>query len=82
MNHAFLYLMNVPLLTAWLEIDVHDKRKGSDISFTLPIVAETRESNTLGYASAFRAAKSAWKIVSAQLMGTLDSVLMKVRDEE
>jgi len=29
--------------TAWVELDVQNKRKDYDISFTLPIVAETKE---------------------------------------
>ena len=68
--------------TAWVEFEVQDNRKNNDISFSLPIVAESRESNTLGYTSASRAAKRAWNTVSSQLIQTIDSLIMKVRDEE
>lgn len=68
--------------TAWIELDIQDNRKSENISFTFPIVAETKESNTWGYASANTAAENAWKIVASQMMRTLDTVLIKLRDEE
>lgn len=65
--------------TAWLEVTIEDKRQGNDISFTIPLVSEQRESNMLGYGSAQAATKRAWATVSAQLFSTIDSVLLKVR---
>ncbi|MDP1814603.1 MAG: hypothetical protein Q8K92_09170 [Leadbetterella sp.] len=68
--------------TAWIELDIQDNRNQQNISFTLPIVAETKESNMFGYASATSAAENAWKMVSAQMIRTLDNILIKIRDEE
>jgi hypothetical protein len=68
--------------SAWIELDIQDNRNLSNVGFTLPIVAETKESNMMGYRSANNAAANAWKIVSAQMFRTLDKVLIKLRDEE
>jgi hypothetical protein len=65
--------------TAWLEVQVEDKRRGRNIDFTLPLVSEHRESNTWGFASAQAASKRAWSTVSAKLFSTLDNVLIKAR---
>lgn len=67
--------------TAWLEVAVEDKRATKNISFAFPIVSEHRESNMWGYGSAQAATKRAWSTASAQLFSTMDSVLLKVRDQ-
>ncbi len=67
---------------AWVDLAVQDRRRGRDLRFSIPFVAETKESNTWGYASASRAAEAAWRAIWPRIMQTFDSVLLKVRDEE
>jgi len=66
---------------AWLEVTVEDKRANKNISFSFPIVSEHREASMWGYGSAKAATKRAWSIASAQLFSTIDSVVLKVRDQ-
>ena len=66
--------------SARLELGIIDRRVGRNIDLQVPLVAEARESNTVGYASASAAANNAWSTVSAQLFSTLDA-LLKVQDE-
>lgn len=66
----------------WLDLEVQDKRGRTPVTFTLPIVAEHRESNIWGYASGDRAAKLAWDRVSAQLTRALDVIVRTVRDQQ
>lgn len=68
--------------SAWLELSITDRRASHQLELQVPLVAESRESNTLGYASASSAATKAWNTVSAQLFSTLDALLLKVRDEQ
>jgi hypothetical protein len=68
--------------TAWLDLEIIDRREGDIPSFTLPIVAEEREPNALGYRSADRASERAWGRASQQLFRVMDSLLMAVRDDE
>ena|GEM_PF-1242698 len=68
--------------TAWLEMDIQDKRGGKLISFTVPVAAEHKESNLWGYSSGDKAAEQAWNVVSPQMMRVLDGIFIKVRDEE
>jgi hypothetical protein len=44
--------------SAWLELGIIDRRAGRSIDLQVPLVAEARESNTVGYASASAAASS------------------------
>lgn len=67
---------------AWVDLEVQDKRGASRSTFTVPFVAEHKESNTWGYASGDKAAKAAWEEVSAQLIRGMDAVLRTVRDQE
>ena len=67
--------------SAWLELGIIDRRAARNIDVQVPLVAEARESNRVGYASASAAANKAWSTVSAQLFSTLDALLIKVRDE-
>lgn len=67
---------------AWIDLEVQDYRGAAPISFTLPIVAEHRESNIWGYSSGDKAARIAWQRVSAQLTRALDAILRTVRDQE
>jgi hypothetical protein len=68
--------------SAWFELGVVDQTGARSLNLQLPLVAESRESNTLGYASASAAANKAWSTVSAQLFSILDALLLKVRDEQ
>lgn len=68
--------------TAWLEMDIQDKREGKLINFTVPVAAEHKESNLWGYSSGDKAAERAWNVVSPQMMRVLDGIFIKVRDEE
>lgn len=67
---------------AWIDLEVQDYRGSEPINFTLPIVAEHRESNMWGYASGDKAARMAWQQVSAQLTRALDAIFRTVRDQE
>ncbi|OPY80315.1 MAG: hypothetical protein A4E70_01800 [Syntrophus sp. PtaU1.Bin005] len=67
---------------AWIDVEVQDYRGDKPISFTLPIVAEHRESNMWGYRSGDKAARTAWQRSSVQLTRAMDSILRTVRDQE
>ena len=67
---------------AWIDVEVQDYRGDKPISFTLPIVAEHRESNMRGYASGDKAVLTAWQRASIQLTRAMDSILRAVRDQE
>lgn len=66
---------------AWADLAVEDLRRSTAVRFTLPIAAEHRESNMLGYVSADRAAQAAWNSVAAQLTRALDAILLHLRDD-
>jgi hypothetical protein len=67
--------------TAWIEVNIEDKRNGRKIDFTFPLVSEQKESNMWGYGSANAATKRAWSRVSAQLFSTIDNVLIKASNK-
>lgn len=67
---------------AWIDVEVQDFRGDRPISFTLPIVAEHRESNMWGYASGDKAARTAWQLASVQLTRAMDRILRTIRDHE
>lgn len=65
---------------AWVDVEVQDYRSTPPVSFTVPIVAEHRESNMWGYASGDKAVSTAWQQASVQLTRAMDSMLRSVRD--
>jgi hypothetical protein len=67
---------------AWIDVEVQDYRGEKPISFTMPIVAEHRESNMWGYASGDNAVLTAWQRASVQLTRAMDGILRTVRDQE
>jgi hypothetical protein len=67
---------------AWIDLEVQDYRGMKPISFTMPIVAEHRESNMWGYASGDKAARTAWQQVTVQLTRAMDIIFRKLRDEQ
>lgn len=67
---------------AWIDLEVQDYRGAKPISFTLPIVAEHRESNIWGYSSGDKAARIAWQRVSVQLTRAMDTIFRAVRDQQ
>lgn len=67
---------------AWIDLEVQDYRGAAPISFTLPIVAEHRESNIWGYSSGDKAARIAWQRVSVQLTRAMDNIFRAVRDQQ
>lgn len=67
---------------AWLDLEVQDNRGRTPVAFTVPIVAEQRESNIWGYASGDKAAKLAWDRVGVQLTRALDAITRTVRDQQ
>jgi hypothetical protein len=67
---------------AWIDLEVQDYRGPMPISFTLPIVAEHRESNMWGYSSGDKAARVAWQRVSVQLTRAMDTIFRAVRDQQ
>ncbi len=67
---------------AWVDLEVHDNRETKPIVFSIPIVAEYRESNMWGYASGDKAGKAAWDRVGVQLTRALDAIARTVRDQQ
>lgn len=67
---------------AWIDLEVQDCRGSKPIKFTLPIVAEHRESNMWGYSSGDKAARIAWQRVSVQLTRAMDTIFRAVRDQQ
>ena len=67
---------------AWVDLEVQDNRGQKPIAFTVPIVAEHRESNMWGYASGDKAAKVAWDRVGVQLTRALEAIARTVRDQQ
>ena len=67
---------------AWIDLEVQDYRGSEPISFTLPIVAEHKESNMWGYSSGDKAARIAWQRVSVQLTRAMDTIFRTVRDQQ
>jgi hypothetical protein len=67
---------------AWIDLEVQDYRGSTPINFTLPIVAEHRESNVWGYSSGDKAARIAWQRVSVQLTRAMDTIFRSVRDQQ
>lgn len=67
---------------AWIDLEVQDYRGDKPISFTLPIVAEHRESNMWGYSSGDKAARISWQRVSVQLTRAMDTIFRAVRDQQ
>ena len=67
---------------AWIDLEIQDYRGPKPIAFTLPIVAEHRESNMWGYASGDKAAKAAWNRVGTQLTRAMDAIARAVRDQQ
>lgn len=67
---------------AWIDLEVQDFRGTKPISFTLPIVAEHRESNMWGYSSGDKAVRIAWQRVSVQLTRAMDAIFRAVRDQQ
>ena len=67
---------------AWIDLEVQDCRSPKPISFTLPIVAEHKESNMWGYSSGDKAARIAWQRVSVQLTRAMDTIFRTVRDQQ
>ena len=68
--------------TAWLEIEIEDRRFSEGERFSFPIVAEDRESNLWGYRSGNQAAWSAWGTAAQGLVSVIDAVLVAIRDSE
>jgi hypothetical protein len=67
---------------AWIDVEVQDNRGALPINFTVPIVAEHKESNMWGYTSGGNAARAAWQRVAVQLTRALDSIFRAVRDQQ
>jgi hypothetical protein len=67
---------------AWIDLEVQDFRDTNPINFTMPIAAEYREFNMLGYASGDKAAQEAWDRVTVQLTRALDTIVRIVRDQQ
>jgi hypothetical protein len=67
---------------AWVDIEVQDCRGPKPVVFTIPVVAEHRESNIWGYASGDKAAKAAWDRVGTQLTRAMDAIARAIRDQQ
>ncbi len=67
---------------AWIDLEVQDYRGTKPINFTMPIVAEHRESNMWGYASGDKAIRTAWQRVAVQLTRAMDTIFRTVRNQQ
>lgn len=65
--------------TSWIDLQVVDHRGGERNQFTIPIVAEKKRSNTLGYRTASKVTDEAWSSIEQQLVQVMDEVLMALR---
>ena len=63
---------------AWIDLEVDDNRSQERVRFTIPIVAEHRETNLWGYRSADKAAEVAWHQASVHLLRALDTIFRRV----
>jgi hypothetical protein len=68
--------------TSWMELEIEDKRFSGSLRMVVPIVAEHRESNVMGYSSADRASRRAWGMAGQGLIRTLDALVTAVRELE
>lgn len=68
--------------TSWLNLEIVDKRSSQVERLSIPLVAETKKSNTWGYRSGDAAANEAWSQVGQQLIQVMDKVLVTVRNQE
>jgi len=68
--------------TSWVELQVVDHRGGERRQFELPIVAEKKRSNTMGYRTASKVTGEAWGRVEQQLVQVVDEVLMALRSQQ
>jgi hypothetical protein len=67
--------------TSWMKITVVDRRGSTPQEMTLPLVAETKRSNTFGYRTASRVTDESWSDIERQLIQIMDQVLMTVRQQ-
>lgn len=68
--------------TSWVELKIVDNRGGTRGEFKIPIVAEKKRSNTLGYRTANKVAEEAWSQVEQQLLQVMDEVLLTIRSQQ
>lgn len=68
--------------TSWIELQVVDHRGGERNQFTIPIVAEKKRSNTLGYRTASKVTDEAWSSVEQQFVQVMDEVLIALRAQQ
>lgn len=66
---------------AWIDLEVQDNRGQKPVYFTLPIVAERRETNMWGNSSGDKAAQLAWDSAAVQLTRALDVIARTIRDQ-
>lgn len=68
--------------TSWIELKVVDRRGGERNEFSIPVVAEKKRSNTLGYKTAKKVTEEAWAQVEQQFLQVMDEVLTTVRNQQ
>jgi hypothetical protein len=68
--------------TSWVELKIIDNRGDSRSEFTIPVIAEKKRSNTLGYRTANKVTEEAWSRVEQQLLQVMDEVLLTVRNQQ
>jgi hypothetical protein len=64
-----------------MKITVVDRRGSTPQEMALPLVAETKRSNTFGYRTASRVTDESWSDIERQLIQIMDQVLMTVRQQ-
>jgi hypothetical protein len=67
--------------TSQLDVEVSDLSRGRHVVFSVPLVAEKRESNTWGYRTASSVSKKAWNATEVQMMRLIDDVVQKVMND-
>lgn len=68
--------------SAVIKLEVTDRRDPEPAAFSVPVVAEHKEADNWGNASAKKAAEQAWRGAVFQLQDTLDVILRKLAKEQ
>ncbi len=80
-------IIGAPIYAGWsgiahLNVEIMDRRAGSNATMTIPLAAERAAGNMLGYMSARIQADEAWQAVAPQLARLLEGSIQKVSAEE
>jgi hypothetical protein len=68
--------------TSWVELKIVDNRGSTRSEFKIPIVAEKKRSNTLGYRTANKVTEETWSQAEQQLLQVMDEVLLTIQNQQ